>query len=138
MRTFAHVLVVLIAAGAAPAPAKQPCPDRKPGDAYPWSIQQQMSGDQWAKMNIDVDAKGQVTDCRVIASNVDAETRFFMCRAIRHGFEPDPPAEGAAPGPRTVQTSLVMPGRQRRRAEEAARKRFFRDNPHERSECYPR
>ena len=138
MRTFALMVAVLGATAAAPASAKQPCPDRKPGDAYPWSIQERMSGDQWARMDLDIDAQGRITDCRVRASNVDAETRFFMCRAMRGSYQPDPPEDGAALGPRTVQTSLVLAGRQRRRAEEAARKRFFREHPEERSECYPR
>ncbi len=138
MRKSELMLAVLTALIAAPADAKQACPKRSPGDSYPWSTQGRMSGDQWAKMDIDIDAQGRVADCRVRASNVDVETRFLMCRAMRRGFQPEPPENGAAVGPRTVQASFLLAGPAHRRADEAARKRFFAEHPGERPECYPR
>lgn len=51
------------------------------------------------------------------------------------GFEPVMKNGMAIEG--TVTRFMMLPGRQRQREEEAARKQFFKDHPEERPSCYP-
>jgi hypothetical protein len=123
---------------AASLPAANPCPVRQPGQAYPWSRSADlMPGDEWAYLYIDVDTKGRPSNCRVGKHQYQPETGFWMCRAMmaQANFEPIMKDGIAIAG--TVTRYTMIPGRQRQREDEAARKQFFRDHPDERPSCYP-
>lgn len=118
--------------------AADSCPEFRPGQAYPWQKGELMPGDQWAYLLVDLDAKGRPKDCRVGKHKYKPEMGFWFCRAVlaQGGFEPIMKDGVAVEG--TVTRFISMPGRQRQRAEEAARKQWFKDHPEERPSCYPR
>jgi hypothetical protein len=128
---------LLLAAGAAMLPftafAKEPCPPRDPGAPYPWQTAEVMKGDLWGQFFIQVDAKGRPTGCRVGEHNMDGDTLWMTCEALKEQWRPP---EGTA-FPTTSKIRMHMRGPRHRQIEEAARKRFFRENPGERPECYP-
>jgi hypothetical protein len=96
-----------------------------------------LPGDEWAYLLIDLDAQGRPKNCRVGKHQYQPETGFWMCRAMMEqaGFEPVMKNGMAIEG--TVTRFMMLPGRQRQREEEAARKQFFKDHPEERPSCYP-
>jgi hypothetical protein len=63
--------------------------------------------------------------------------RFFMCRALMAQGEFTPAIENGVPVPSSVDSLFRLPGRTSKREEARARKDFFKNNPHERSTCYP-
>ena len=122
---------------AGPSLAATPCPELKPGQAYPWQKSGLMPGDEWAYLHIDLDVKGRPKNCRVGKHQYKPETGFWMCRAMmaQGSFEPIIKDGVAVEG--TVMRFMSVAGRQRRRAEAAARKQWFKDHPEERASCYP-
>ncbi len=133
---FVAAAVLLVASMT--STADQPCPVFRPGQPYPWQIKEKMAGDGWAELELDLDATGKPLKCRVYRNNLDSETRMYMCQAIlADGRYPPVQRQGAAV-PGTIKTSMFLPGPQRKREEERRRKAFFKNNPGERSSCYPR
>ena len=96
-----------------------------------------MPGDQWAYLLVDLDTKGRPQNCRPGKHQYQPETGFWMCRALmaQASFEPIMKDGVAVEG--TVTRFMMLPGRLRQRADEAARKQFFKDHPEERPNCYP-
>lgn len=117
--------------------AEPPCPVFKPGELYPWQKGPMSSGDRYAEMEVDIDASGKPLKCRIFKSNVDSETRLFMCQAVLAQGRYDPVMKDGAAVPGTVKTTMVMAGPRSRQRAAKARKEFFRNNPQERPSCYP-
>ena len=136
IKSFVAAIAALASAGAA---AASDCPTFRPGQAYPWQTSEKlMPGDQWAWLFIDLDAKGKPTGCKVGEHKYQPETGFWMCRAMMASGEFEPVMKDGVAVEGTVKRFMTLPGRQRQRAEQAARKQWFKDNPHERPSCYPR
>lgn len=134
-------LVMLIGAtalsAATAASAGTPCPPHKAGEAYPWEVNQLMSGDQWADLSIDLDAKGKVTGCKVIKGNLESEMGFYICQATARDGEFDPVTKDGVPVAGSRTTHFVLQGMRHRDANAAARKKWFNEHPQERWNCYP-
>jgi len=137
MRKFIAYGAVALVAVASSVSAKEPCIPHKPGEAYPWTVDQLMSGDQWGDFSIDLDAKGKVTGCRAIKGNLKPEMGFWICRSLsaQGEFAPILKDGVAVAGLRTRQ--VVLQGMRHRDADAAARKRWFAAHPAERQSCYP-
>jgi hypothetical protein len=133
-RWAAAIAIIVLSTEAA---AAEQCPEREPGEFYPWQTSEVMPGDEWAELHIDLDAQGRPKNCRVGKSKLKPETGFFMCRAMmaQGNFEPVTKDGVAVEG--TVKRNFFLAGRQHRRVEQEARKKFFKDNPNERPSCYP-
>ena len=119
------------------ASAAATCPDLVPGAAYPWEVEGHFSGDKWADLSIDIDETGKVTACRVLKSNMDNEERFWTCGALRAQGKYPPAMKDGVPTKVTHQTKMVQLGMRHQQANTAARKRWFREHPQERWDCYP-
>jgi hypothetical protein len=136
---FKCFIAAVAALASASAVAADDCPAFRPGQAYPWQTDEKlMPGDQWAWLFIDLDEQGKPKNCRVGEHKYQPETGFWMCRAMmaQGSFEPVMKDGLAVEG--TVKRFMTVAGRQRQRAEEAARKQWFKDHPQERPSCYPR
>ena len=128
------IVMQIGATGAAPAP----CPERKPGQAYPWQkADGLLPDDEWAYLYIDLDAKGRPTNCRVGKHKYKPETGFFMCRAMMAQGQFEPVLRDGVPVAGTVTRFFTMAGRTRQKADKLARKQYFAQHPHERPGCYP-
>ena len=114
-----------------------PCPQLVPGVPYPWDVQGHFSGDKWADVSIDIDEAGKVTGCRVLKSNMDSEERFWTCGAVRAQGKYPPTMNNGVPTRVTRESKIVQIGMRHRQANSAARKRWFKEHPQERWDCYP-
>lgn len=120
--------VLLLAA--ASAPAAEPSPKREPGALEPWQEGMPlMSGDRWARLRIDVDAKGRPLKCRIAATNLSDSLRFYACQAFLRDWHTEPLTRNGVAVPGTVERTLMMPGPTRRRLEAKARKRWLAEHP---------
>ncbi len=126
---------VLLIAG--PAIAQDRCPKLAPGDSYPWQSSEPMPGDFWADMLIDLDAKGKPLRCRIAKGNLKNELGFWFCNALMKDGLYEPILRDGVAVPGTVKRHMRMPGKRRRDADEAARKRYLAAHPEEKR-CYPR
>jgi hypothetical protein len=130
-----RMMIVSAAAciGAAPVSAKEPCPPVP--SQLPWAIDQIMSGDQYADVYLDIDAKGKPTGCEMGQNNIAGDDKFFICKAFMEQWSTKSPTEVGKPT--TVLRKYVQYGMRHEDAESAARKKYFRDHPYEKPECYP-
>ena len=119
--------------------AADDCPSHRPGAAYPWQLSSDkpMPGDQWAWLYIDLDVNGKPKNCKVGEHKYEPEMGFFMCRAAIAGGEFEPVIKDGVAVEGTVKRYFTLAGRARKRADEAARKQWFKDHPQERPSCYP-
>src|SRR3954451_25119950 len=81
-------LVVKVFAGAltlasSASIAATPCPALRPGEPYPWTSNELITGDKWADMELDLDTNGKVVGCRITKSNMSSEDGFFVCASMR-------------------------------------------------------
>ena len=113
------------------------CPKFEPGQFYPWQTSEVMPGDEWAELHVDLDAKGRPKNCRVGKNKLKPESGYYMCRAMMAQANYEPIVKDGVAVEGTVTRNFFMAGRAHRRAEEVARKKFFKDNPQERPSCYP-
>jgi hypothetical protein len=120
--------------------AAESCPSFLPGQLYPWQQQSSdkpMPGDQWAWLYIDVDVNGKPKNCKVGDHKYEPETGFWMCRAVMASGQFEPVKKDGVVVEGTVKRYFTVAGRARKRADEAARKQWFKDHPQERPACYP-
>ena len=96
-----------------------------------------MPGDEWAELWIDLDVQGRPKNCRIGKNKLKPESGFFMCRAMMAQGDFKPVIKDGVPAEGTVMRKFFSAGRLHQRAEAEARKKFFKDNPQERSSCYP-
>lgn len=119
-------LLLAVSPLAAQQPAHTPDNPRDPENYEPWLAEQGiLPGDKWARVRLDLDARGRPLRCRIAATNIRNRTqRFYFCNAFMGGaFQTEPvrDANGAAV-PGTIERVLVMPGRNSRDAHERARR----------------
>ena len=121
------------------AVAADNCPPHSPGAYYPWqaSGDKPMPGDQWAWLHIELDATGKPKKCLVGEHKYEPEMGFWMCRAMMASGEFEPVTKDGVAVEGTVKRYMTLGGRARKRADEAARKQWFKDHPGERPSCYP-
>lgn len=136
MKSWPAALAIILFSSEASATADQ-CPTREPGEFYPWQTSEVMPGDEWAELHIDLDAQGRPKNCRVGKNKLKPETGFYMCRAMMAQANYEPVEKDGVAVEGTVTRKFFLNGRQHQRAEAAARKKFFKDNPQERPSCYP-
>jgi hypothetical protein len=119
------------------AAAAAQCPDLVPGAPYPWDVEGHFSGDQHAELSIDIDEKGKITACRVIKSNMSREDNFWTCGALQAQGKEKPEIRDGVPvkSTRTVQMTTI--GMRHAQANATARKKWFKEHPEERWDCYP-
>lgn len=128
---------VLCASSSTALAEKALCPKHETGGGYPWQTQQIMDGDEWAWVYVDVDKGGRPIKCGIGQNNIpDPEVRFRLCSAYSEDWRTRPAAEGE-PATRTIKRMTVLTGYKHQMADQQARKRFFREHPEERPECYP-
>ena len=135
VRVTPWLSVLALAVSACPASAG--CPPLEPGGSYPWQSDARMAGDKWADLQIKIDKKGRPSDCGMTKGNVDAETLFWMCRAVTSQAHFDPVMTDGQPTASTVTRSMVVYGRLHAQADEAGRKKYFSEHPSENPGCYP-
>ena len=128
-------LSTLVSAGS--AAAGTPCPPHQAGAPYPWSTNEVMSGDKWADVELDVDPSGKATACRVANSNMSREDNFWTCGAMQAQGHYNPVMKGGTAVAGTIHTKMTLVGMRHRDADMAARKKWFREHPQERWDCYP-
>ncbi len=137
MRKLLGVTALLSIAGSSPALAANGCPVIQPGAPYPREVKEHFSGDQWADVELDLDAKGKATACRVLKSNMSREEIFWVCGAMQVQGQYKPAMKDGVAVAGTIKTKMVMEGMRHRAANAAARKRWFKEHPQERWDCYP-
>lgn len=113
MRFVALILGVALLSSAALAQSgterrrlrQLPVPAEVAGDFYP--------GDRWARVELELDAEGAATSCRVIESNeTNRQQLWYLCRAFQASYRGAPLPEGAAAAPpRRVQRVSTLHGR---------------------------
>jgi hypothetical protein len=134
-RRVALFLAVFVVAR--PAMAGTACPPHQPGAGYPWEVEGHFSGDQEADVSLDLDVSGKATACRILKSNMSREDNFWVCGAMQAQGQYNPVMKDGVAVPGTIQTSMLVQGMRHRDANAAARKRWFREHPQERWDCYP-
>ena len=127
MKTSILPLALLLAASplSAEEPAHSPSQPRDPENYEPWLAEQGIRpGDKWARVLLDLDARGRPLRCRIAATNIRNRTqRFYFCNAFMGGaFQTEPVRENGVAVPGTIERVLVMPGRNSRGAHERARR----------------
>ena len=130
-------IILICAATSAQAADKTPCPHFRPGEPYPWVVNETMSGDQWGDLSVDLDTKGKPSGCRAIKGNLKPEMGFWVCRSILAQGEFDPVMKDGVPIAGSRIQHFVLEGMRHRDADAAARKRWFAAHPGERQDCYP-
>ena len=126
MRAWICALSLLVAA---PAVAEAPAPKKEPGTSEPWQEGMPlMSGDRWARLRIDIDARGRPLKCRIAVTNLSESMRFYACRAFLRDWHTEPLMKDGVAVPGTVERTLMMPG-PARRLEAKARKRWLAEHP---------
>ena len=135
-KSSALLLSILLSSSSALA-AESSCPSFEPGESYPWQTSEIMPGDEWANLYIDLDEKARPTNCKIGKSKLRKETGFWMCRAMMAQGNFEPVMKDGIPVKGTVTRYMFLAGRTHRQADEAARKKFFKEHPEERPGCYP-
>jgi hypothetical protein len=120
----------LISSG--PVSANEPCPPLP--NKLPWAIDDIMSGDLYADVYMDIDGQGKPTGCKMGQNNIPGDDKFFICKAFMDQWSTKPAQVGK---PTTVLRKYIQYGMRHEDAESAARKKYFREHPYERPECYP-
>ena len=96
-----------------------------------------MPGDKYAWVYIDVDRTGQPLVCKVGETNIfDPDTLFQLCSSYKESWRA-PPASAGDPDRRTVKRQTVMIGPAHEKANQEARRAWFKMHPDERASCYP-
>lgn len=117
--------------------AAEPCPPREPG-TYPWATNGTMPGDKWAWIYVDLDDKARPKKCRIGENNVrNSDLGFYMCQAVEKDWHAATPEQAKAVASTTIKRFMIMRGPQHDKKMSEARRQYFAQNPHERSECYP-
>lgn len=137
MSSLVKALAVMAVITSTPAMSGTACPPHRAGEGYPWEVKGHFSGDQWADVELDLDAKGKATACRVLKSNLSREDNFWACGALQVQGQYDPVMKDGVAVPGTIKTQFLMERMRRRSANAAARKRWFKEHPGERWDCYP-
>ena len=86
---------------------------------------------------LDLDATGKATACRIIKSNMSREDNFWTCGAMQAQGQYNPVMKDGVAAAGTIQTKMTLVGMRHRDADMAARKKWFREHPQERWDCYP-
>jgi hypothetical protein len=136
---MSKLLIVVAFAGVvgiSQALAKESCPTLSSGP-LPWSTDEIMSGDRYADIYLDIDAQGKPTGCRMGKNNIPGDDKFFICNAFMQQWSTHPPEDAGKGGATTVKRNYFEYGMRHADAERSARKKFFREHPYERAECYP-
>ena len=128
-------LIALVIAQAATATSS--CPVLTPGALYPWQTKEIVSGDRWAEVSIDINAKGEPLRCRMGKNNLESDMGFWVCRSMMSYAKFDQVKKDGVLVGNTVKSTFLLIGRNHRQADDAARKRYFAEHPGERSSCYP-
>ena len=112
--TFITISALLSSAAAAQSGTERrrlrqvPVPPELADDFYP--------GDRWVRVELDLDATGAVSNCRVLESNeANRQQLWFMCRAFSMNYRGAPLPDGAAPETRRVRQVSLLPGNLHRR-----------------------
>jgi hypothetical protein len=137
MKKFVKAFAFMAVGTCSPAMGAASCPAHQPGAPYPWSVEGHFSGDQWADVELDLDAKGKATACRIFKSNMSREDNFWVCGAMQVQGQYDPVTKDGIAVPGTIKTKMVVQGMRHREANASARKRWFKEHPEERWDCYP-
>ena len=123
--------------GSAAVADKTTCPQREPGQAYPWQNLEPIKGDHYAWVIVDVDKAGRALRCGIGDNDIsDPETRFRMCLAYKDDWRTSPASPGD-PDVRTIKRRATMIGYEHEMTDQKARKAWFKAHPEERPECYP-
>lgn len=96
-----------------------------------------MTGDRWADVSIDIDARGRPLRCRMGKNNLESDMGFWVCRSMMSNAKFEQVKKDGVLVGNTVKSSFLLIGRKHREADEVARKRYFSEHPGERSSCYP-
>jgi len=113
------------------------CPEREPGATYPWQIQDQLPGDQYAHLYIEVDEKGHPIKCSFGKSNIPRDDRFWVCKAYMDDWHVPPVMRNGKPVRSVIERDLTLIGDKHAKANRDARKAWFRAHPEENPGCYP-
>jgi hypothetical protein len=132
MRTFLIAFGVIALSSAAVA-AQEPCPAHSTA-RLPWAIDELMSGDRYADVYLDINEQGRPTACRMGRNNLLGDDKFWVCRAFMEQWS----TKGGPTGRITVKRQWIEYGMKHSDAEGRARNKYFKDHPHELSECYPK
>jgi len=119
------IFATMLAAAAEPAAGGERAEPRDPQNYTPWLAEQEIRpGDRWARVRLDIDARGRPTRCRIAETNVRrGDLRFYMCNAFMGGaFVTEPAMENGVAVPGTIERLVVLPGRNSRREHERARR----------------
>ena len=132
----ALALCTVLIAASDPA-ASNPCPPHEAGAEYPWDAHGMMPGDKYAWVYIDVDRAGQPLACKVGETNIfDPDTLFQLCSSYKESWRARPASAGD-PDRRTIKRQTVMIGPAHEKANQDARRAWFKAHPDERASCYP-
>ena len=137
----AILVCALISASSASVAAKAPCPQWERGKPYPWEtaeLKKLTINDRWADIYIDIDETGRPLQCRMGRSNrIKRDDKFWVCKAFLDSWRTKPIMKDGKPVRGTVMRRYVSYSDEHAKALHDARKRVFREHPHERPECYP-
>jgi len=79
-------------------------------------------GDRWAWLELDVDRRGHVSDCRVLQSNeASRQRRYYMCRAFLLDYQVEPLRENGVAVPGKIRRVFLLRGPNHRREERRTR-----------------
>jgi hypothetical protein len=96
-----------------------------------------LPGDKYAWVFIDVDRTGRPLVCKVGETNIfDSDTLFQLCSSYKESWRA-PAASAGDPDRRTIKRETVMIGSAHEKANQEARRAWFKVHPNERSSCYP-
>ena len=137
MRGIGAVALCSALMTAVPAAAGTPCPPHEAGAEYPWDVRGMLAGDKFAWVFIDVDRTGRPLACRVGDTNIsDSDTLFQLCAAYKEDWRAAAAVAGD-PDRRTIKRETVMIGPAHDKANQDARRAWFKAHPDERASCYP-
>ena len=104
---------------------------------HPWQVKGVMRGDQYAEVYIDIDERGRPLKCYIGKTNIPRDDRFWTCKAYLDDWRTDPVMKDGKAVRGTVRRDVILTGDEHNKANREGRKRFFREHPDERPECYP-
>jgi len=137
MRGIGPLVLCTALLAASSAAAGEPCPPHEAGASYPWDVKGMLPGDKYAWVFIDVDRTGRPLSCKVGDTNIfDSDTLFLLCGAYKADWRA-PAASAADPDRRTIKRDTVMIGSAHEKANQEARRAWFKAHPDERPSCYP-
>lgn len=135
MHKISKLIALVMACSTSPLLAKASCAPRPVGSlAYPWLIEEVMSGDEYGDVYVDIDGTGVPTGCRFGDTNVrDSNEKFSVCQ----GFMQQWHKSEANGSPQTLKEQFISYGSKHRKAEREAEKLYFQQHPNDRPDCYP-